>query len=100
MDAEVFSGSKCQKVHFVSCDSFRTYINIKSKVCILLESSEKVLVSFRLFAWGNDWRHDSKRQAQNVERLFVCVEVLRPSQPSGVMSNAVSLPNHTFTGQA
>ena len=33
-------------------------------------------------------------------KLFVCVEVLRPSQPSGVMSSAVSLPNHTFTGQA
>ena len=32
--------------------------------------------------------------------LFVCVEVLRPSQPSGVMSSAVTLPNHTFTGQA
>ena len=34
------------------------------------------------------------------EVLFVCVEVLRPSQPNGVMSSAVSLPNHTFTGQA
>ena len=32
--------------------------------------------------------------------LFVCVEVLRPSQPNGVMSSAVSLPSHTFTGQA
>ena len=31
--------------------------------------------------------------------LFVCFEVLRPSQPDGVMSSAVSLPNHTFTGQ-
>ena len=31
---------------------------------------------------------------------FVCVEVLRPSQPNGVMSSAVILPNHTFTGQA
>ena len=31
---------------------------------------------------------------------FVCVEVLRPSQPNGVMSSAVSLTNHTFTGQA
>ena len=29
-----------------------------------------------------------------------CVEVLWPSQPNGVMSSAVSLPNHTFTGQA
>ena len=32
--------------------------------------------------------------------VFVCVEILRPSQPNGVMSSAVSLPNHTFTGQA
>ena len=31
--------------------------------------------------------------------LFVCVEDLLPSQPNGVMSSAVSLPNHTFTEQ-
>ena len=31
---------------------------------------------------------------------FVCVEVLRPSQPSGVMLSMASLPNHMFTGQA
>ena len=30
--------------------------------------------------------------------LFVCVEVLRPSQPNGVMLSAVSLPNQ-YTGQ-
>ena len=30
----------------------------------------------------------------------VCVEVLRPSQPNRVMSSAISLLNHTFTGQA
>ena len=35
-----------------------------------------------------------------ISPLFVCVEVLRPSQPNGVMSSAVSLPNHTFAGQA
>ena len=34
------------------------------------------------------------------DHFFVCVEVLQPSQPNGVMSSAVSLPNHTFTGQA
>ena len=39
-------------------------------------------------------------QKATVLILFVCVEVLRPSQPNGVMSSAVSLPNHTFTGQA
>ena len=32
--------------------------------------------------------------------VFVCVEVLRPSQLYGVMSSEVSLPNHTFIGQA
>ena len=31
--------------------------------------------------------------------MFVCVEVLWPSQPNGVMLSAVSLPNHTFTEQ-
>ena len=32
--------------------------------------------------------------------MLVCVEALWPSQPNGVMSSAVSLPNNTFTGQA
>ena len=32
--------------------------------------------------------------------LFVCVEVLRPSQRNGFMLSTVSLPNHTFTVQA
>ena len=32
--------------------------------------------------------------------MFVCVEVLRPNQPNGVMSSAVSLPHGTFTGKA
>ena len=32
--------------------------------------------------------------------VCVCVAVLRPSQPNGIMSSAVSLPSHTFTGQA
>ena len=45
----------------------------------------------------------SREVRDNESRLylvFVCVEVLRPSQPNGVMSSAVSLPNHMFTGQA
>ena len=36
----------------------------------------------------------------NYKSCCCCVEVLQPSQPNGVMSSAVSLPNHTFTGQA
>ena len=38
--------------------------------------------------------------SEDFHKMFVCVEVLWPSQPNGVMSRAVSLPNHTFTGQA
>ena len=38
-------------------------------------------------------------KAGEIRFRFVCVEVLRPSQPNGVMSSAVILPNHTFTGQ-
>ena len=41
-----------------------------------------------------------KYDVQPTKCSFVCVEVLRPSQPNGVMSSVVSLPNHTFTGQA
>ena len=32
--------------------------------------------------------------------ILFYVEVLQPSQPNGVMLSVVSLPNHTFTGQA
>ena len=44
------------------------------------------------FQWLNEY--------SQYKFLFVCVEVLRPSQPNGVMLSAVSLPNYTFTGQA
>ena len=47
-------------------------------------------------------RTDPDQTPQNAasNQRLVCVEVLRPSQPNGVMSSAFSLPNHTFTGQA
>ena len=34
----------------------------------------------------------------NVDIPFYVLR-LRPSQPNGIMSSSVSLPNHTFTGQ-
>ena len=49
---------------------------------------------------GNEKKKKKKNKFNLSSADFVCVEVLRPSQPSGVMSSAVSLPNHTFTGQA
>ena len=42
----------------------------------------------------------SREKQINSLLLFVCVEVLWPRQPNGVMLSAVSLPNHTFTGKA
>ena len=41
-----------------------------------------------------------EKRFKELKVLFVCVEVLQPSKPNGVMSSVVSLPNHTFTGQA
>ena len=50
---------------------------------------------------GNKLRkHLLRKGYWNYVCLFVCVEVLRPSQPNEVMSSAVSLPNRMFTGQA
>ena len=40
------------------------------------------------------------KERDRKERGFVCVEVLRPSQPNWLMSSAVSLPDHMFTEQA
>ena len=48
--------------------------------------------------------HSFLQEIENLDKFLsnfiVCVEVLLSSQPNGVMSSAVSLPNHTFTGQA
>ena len=46
----------------------------------------------------------ANRQSTSIDldpnNLFVCVEVLGPSQPIRVIWSVVSLPNHTFPGQA
>ena len=55
--------------------------------------------SFEKSAAKNDASINSATVASRSD-LFVCVKVLQPSQPNGVMSSLVSLPNHTFTGQA
>ena len=42
----------------------------------------------------------SNKDGSYEQLLFVCVEVLRPRQPNGVMSSADSSHNHTFIWQA
>ena len=60
------------------------------------------MILTRFKDWGSLLQKltDEKVKPASGLEVIVCVEVLRPSQPSGVMSSAVSLPNHTFTGQA
>ena len=50
--------------------------------------------------WPSEPVFDSISPLFELDWDFVCVEVLQPSQPNGVMSSAVSLPNHMFIGQA
>ena len=79
------------------------------RVTILFKSLDyKIIVSFILMS-NITKLGTTHKLCHNLRKLtfcilcwtvFVCVEVLRSSQPSGVMSSAVSLPNHTFTGQA
>ena len=47
-----------------------------------------------------EWIHFQGRQLLQLFCPLVCVEVLQQGQPNGVMSSTLSLPNHTFTGQA
>ena len=65
------------------------------------DTSTSVAVSFYVFVFSSSICLLSFDISECKDWVrFVCVEVLRPSQPNGVMSSAVSLPNHTFTGQA
>ena len=61
----------------------------------LLKTTEEVCGT----TWPYHWHRQTWWWNEHVEK-FVCVEVLWPSQPNGVMLSVVSLPNHTFTGQA
>ena len=82
---------------------FATLLGVNSFLLEQNPSSEWLGVQIRRHG------HRSCLPSQKWQKLYqvnlvslkcCCVEVLRPSQPNGVMSSAVSLPNHTFTGQA
>ena len=61
-------------------------------------------LSIMLFLlWSKSRRHNHVSPANMLIiclwLLFVCVAVLWPNQPYGVISSAVNLHNNTFTGQ-
>ena len=67
---------------------------------ILCAFHHKIMLWRISFALSSRWISSiCSKKKKTIIHVF-CVEVLRPSQPNGVMSSAVSLPNHTFTGQA
>ena len=46
------------------------------------------------------WEYFSEKGPWDSWDIIICLRFYGPSQPNGVMSSAVSLPNHTFTGQS
>ena len=69
----------------------------------LVVCEKQIPTKFEDILSTNSWNNKELKINNKVifyRHWFVCVDVLRPSQPSEVMSSAVSLPNHTFTEQA
>ena len=67
--------------------SWRNNKKLKSSICSLDHKLFLLKIIFLLRIQGKNY-------------FFVCDEVLWPSQPNEVMLSTISLPNHTFTGQA
>ena len=87
----------------VVCIHYDVALQFIEQICKLLESiimlSRSLQICF-ILSWEMPWCLSlTNIKLILVKLLFVCVQVLRPSQPNWVMSSAVSLPNHTFTGQ-
>ena len=64
------------------------YLGTWTKLCLMCQNGTTSILWPQIFEFLGSYSG------------LVCVEVLRPSQPSGVMSSAVSLPSHTVTRQA
>ena len=98
---------KCQTLLFFSVWELLTYNYIPHFLYFIWKIQEKVGASCMSVKRdeGTKLSDEVLCYVQNVltisqNCLFVCVKVLRPSQPNKVMLNMVSLPKHTFTGQA
>ena len=73
-------------------------INLNSVFTLIIQTDRSEQIVLTLIKLLRDYTFFSSIAKFII--VFVCVEVLRPSQPNGVMSSMVSLPNHTFTVQA
>ena len=78
---------------------FRTDVVRLGEVGCVFHRHVEAIALVTPLGWGNPiswWDRGCLVVAGETDAAIVCVEVLRPSQPNGVMSSAVSLPNHTF----
>ena len=54
-----------------------------------------------IYCASNEYPQHTYLFSGEINKLWIfLLTFLRPGQPNRVMSSAVSLPNHTFTGQA
>ena len=75
-----------------TCICISLHVNVNKSLTNDIVSSEQLGPDFFLTS--------QQGHVAGTHQKLVCVEVLRPSQPNRVMSSAVSLSNHKFTGQA
>ena len=80
-------------------------VSLSDCVAGLLHKRQFFLCMLFIVNVPSDWRPGGHgfNPCRGPQHSFVDIDreiFLRPSQPNGVMSSAVSLPNHTFTGQA
>ena len=89
---------------------FFNYFSEKIRPGISCELSARQTIHMKCQALFSLKKKKKKKKNQNdmssatvvtiTFKVFVCVEVLWPSQSNGVMLSMVSLPNHIFAEQA
>ena len=108
LDLGCRTSTNCIKAIFVCCSScfggeirkmFTWYPLLSGAITITVTWSDvlnhiKWMLSDHRITWEACFKC-----GPDIWKQFVCIVVLRPSQPNGVMQSVVSLPNHTFTGR-
>ena len=82
-----------QEIRMLSTMNF-VWVNYLPKCGHCLEAPQRSISNERSIS--NVFTFKWKVKTCLTKFLFVCVEVLRTSQPNGVMSSAVSFTNHNY----
>ena len=87
--------------NIIHCDqtAHMRFLGFLIRIWLTLFTDRLILANYVVPMWTHSRQQGPVFEKFEYFYLFICVEVLRPSQPNGVMLSAVSLPSHTFTGQ-